>query len=62
MEPAVKGDERGYALKLSQNVTEYKLRRWSQGNPSAWANEAHNVATLAIYGELQHAGDTARRL
>jgi hypothetical protein len=56
IEPAVKGDERGYAMRLTQSITQAELTLWSQGNAIEWANEAHNIAVLAIYGELQHAG------
>jgi hypothetical protein len=56
VEPAVKGDERGYAMQLTRNITQAELSQWSQGNPVSWANEAHDVATSSVYGELQHAG------
>jgi hypothetical protein len=56
IEPAVKGDERGYAMRLTRNITQAELSQWSQGDPILWANESHDVATAAVYGELQHAG------
>jgi nuclease S1 len=56
VEPAVKGDERGYAMQLTRNITQAEFTQWSQGNPVSWANEAHDVATSLVYGELQHAG------
>jgi hypothetical protein len=56
IEPAVRGDERGYALQLIRNITPIEISQWSQGDPISWANESHDVATSAVYGELQHAG------
>jgi hypothetical protein len=56
IEPAVKGDERGYAMQLRRNITQAELSQWSQGDPISWANESHDVATSAVYGELKHAG------
>jgi hypothetical protein len=55
IEPAVKGDERGYAMQLTRNVTQAEISEWSQGDPISWASESHDVATSAIYGELPHA-------
>jgi hypothetical protein len=56
IEPVVKGDERGYATQLTRKITQAELSQWSEGNPISWANEAHDVATSSVYGELQHAG------
>ena len=56
IEPAVKGDERGYAMQLTRRITQAELSQWSQGDPISWANESHDVATSSVYGELQHAG------
>ena len=56
IEPAVKGDERGYAMQLTRRITQAELSQWSQGDPISWANESHDAATSAVYGELQHAG------
>ena len=56
IEPAVKGDERGYALQLARNITQSELSQWSQGDPISWANESHDVATSTVYGELKHVG------
>jgi hypothetical protein len=56
IEQAVKGDERGYAMQLTRNVTQPELSRWSQGDEISWANESHDVATSAVYGQLQHTG------
>jgi hypothetical protein len=56
IEPAVKGDERGYAMRLSRSMTQAELSEWSQGNAISWANEAHEIALWAIYGELWNAG------
>ncbi len=55
IEPAVKGDERGYAMQLMRNITQGELSLWSQGDPISWANESHDIATSVVYGELQHA-------
>src|SRR5262249_15940767 len=54
--PAVKGDERGYALKLVREITPAEREQWSQGDPVSWANESHRIAADAIYGELPHSG------
>jgi hypothetical protein len=56
IEQAVKGDERGYAIRLAQHVTQPELSQWSQGDPISWANESHDVATSVVYDELPHAG------
>jgi hypothetical protein len=56
IEHSIQGDERGYAMRLSQNIRERELSQWSQGDPIAWANESHHVASSIIYGEMQHAG------
>jgi hypothetical protein len=53
---AVKGDERGYALKLVREITPAEREQWSQGDPVSWANESHRIAVDAIYGELPHSG------
>ena len=55
IEPAVRGDEHGYAVRLTRNITQAELSQWSQGEPISWANESHDVATSAVYSELQHA-------
>jgi hypothetical protein len=52
----MKGDERGYAMRLAHNVTQPELSLWSQGDTISWANESHDVATSTVYGELQHVG------
>ena len=54
--PAMKGDERGYALKLVREITPAEREQWSQGDPVSWANESHRIAADAIYGELPHSG------
>lgn len=56
IEPAVKGDERGYAMQLTRNITPAEVNEWSHGDPISWANKSHAVAVLRVYGELQHAG------
>lgn len=55
IEQAVEGDERGYAMQLTRNVTQAEISKWSEGDPISWASESHDVATSAIYGELPHA-------
>jgi S1/P1 Nuclease len=55
IEPAVRGDERRYAMQLAQNMTQAELSDWSQGDAISWANEAHQIAVCAIYDELQQA-------
>jgi hypothetical protein len=54
--PAVMGDERAYAMRLTRNVTQPQLSQWSQGDTISWANESHDVAMSAVYGQLQHTG------
>jgi hypothetical protein len=48
IEQAVKGDERGYAMRLTRNVAQPELSQWSQGDTISWANESHDVATSAV--------------
>jgi S1/P1 Nuclease len=54
--PAVKGDERSYALQLVREITPAKRRRWSRGDPVSWANESHRIAARVIYKLLPHGG------
>ncbi len=54
--PAIKGDERGYALQLAREITEEKRAIWAQGNPVSWADESHRIAAQVIYGELPNSG------
>jgi hypothetical protein len=54
--PAVRGDERGYALGLVREVTAPHRARWSRGDPISWANESHRIAVRTIYGLLPHTG------
>ena len=54
--PAVKGDERSYALQLVQHITEEQHQRWSEGTLITWVNEGREVAARTIYGELPHSG------
>ena len=56
LEPAVKGDERGYAMQLTRSITQAELTQWSQGDPISWANGSHDMAASVVYKELQHAG------
>ena len=57
IEPAVSGDERGYATKLAQSVTPDELMQWSRGDPASWANESFWIADSEVYGELPHSGN-----
>jgi hypothetical protein len=56
IERAVRGHERGYALKLAQDITPDELTSWSSGDPVAWANEGYEIAVHMIYGKLPHSG------
>ena len=40
IETAMKGDQRGYAMRLAHNVTQPELSLWSQGDTISWANES----------------------
>jgi nuclease S1 len=52
--PAVKGNERAYALQLVQSISQEQRRRWSEGG--LWVNEGHEIAARTIYGELPRVG------
>jgi S1/P1 Nuclease len=52
--PAVRGDERRYALQLVREITQAKRRRWSRGDPVAWANESYRIAVRTVYGRMAH--------
>jgi hypothetical protein len=54
--PAVKGNERAYALQLVQNITQEQRQRWSEGGVISWVNEGHEIAARVIYGELPYTG------
>jgi nuclease S1 len=56
IEPAVRGDERGYALQLAQNITDAERKLWSSDDPVSWANDAYEIAVTEVYGKLPHAG------
>jgi hypothetical protein len=56
IEPAVKGDERAYALRLARDITLAESQQWSAGNAVSWANESYSVAVRMIYGRLPHSG------
>jgi hypothetical protein len=53
--PAVKGNERAYALQLVQSISEKQRQQWSEGTLISWVNEGHEIAARTIYGELPHA-------
>jgi hypothetical protein len=52
----VKDGGRNYALQLVREITLAKRRRWSRGDPVAWANESYRIAVRAVYGRLPHCG------
>jgi hypothetical protein len=54
--PAVKGNERAYALQLVQSISEEQRQHWSEGTLISWVNEGHEIAARTIYGELPHSG------
>jgi hypothetical protein len=54
--PAVKGNERAYALQLVQSITANQRQHWSDGSLISWVNEGHEIAAHTIYGELPHTG------
>ena len=54
--PAVKGDERAYALRLAGDITLAQSQQWSAGNAVSWANESYSIAVRVIYGQLPHSG------
>jgi len=56
IELAIKSDERSYALRLAQNITDAERALWSSDDPVSWANESYQISVRIIYGELQHQG------
>jgi hypothetical protein len=54
--PAIKGNERAYALQLVQHITEEQRQHWSEGTLISWVNEGHEIAARTIYDELPHSG------
>jgi S1/P1 Nuclease len=54
--PAVKGDERAYALRLAGDITPAERQQWSAGSAVSWANESYGIAVRMIYGQLPHTG------
>jgi hypothetical protein len=52
--PAVRGDERAYALRLAHAISPRYISKWRDGSAADWANESHAVAQRTIYGELPH--------
>ena len=54
--PAVKGDERAYALRLAGDITLAERQQWSAGSAVSWANESYSIAVHMIYGQLPHGG------
>jgi S1/P1 Nuclease len=54
--PAVRGNERVYALQLVQTISEEQHQHWSEGSLISWVNEGHEIAARTIYGELPYIG------
>jgi hypothetical protein len=52
--PAVKGDERAYALRLARSITPRRAARWRRGSTVDWANESYRIAAVVIYKRLPH--------
>jgi hypothetical protein len=52
--PAVGGDERVYALKLTHAITSAERDLWSAGGTVAWATESYQIAQRLIYAEWPH--------
>jgi len=52
--PAVRGDERGYALRLVNSITPGEIAKWRGGSVADWANDSHALAQRVIYGDLPH--------
>jgi S1/P1 Nuclease len=49
LEPAVQGDERGYAMRLNHEITAEEAADWQRD----WANESYRIARDRIYGEMR---------
>jgi hypothetical protein len=54
LSPAVRGDERSYALRLVHSMSAAQIKAWSNGDPQSWTNDSHDVAVRFIYGTLPH--------
>jgi hypothetical protein len=52
LEPAVRGDERGYAMRLYHRITGAAAADWQRGSPKDWANESYRVARFVIYPKI----------
>jgi hypothetical protein len=52
--PAVRGDERAYALRLARSIKPDDIDRWPGGSVASWANESYGIARRLIYGERPH--------
>ncbi len=50
--PAVRGDERGYALKLIKSIDQEDLAKWQEGSVIDWVNESYRLAVNVIYKNL----------
>jgi nuclease S1 len=53
LEPAVNGDEHGYARRLVAAIDATDAARWQAGAAADWANESFRIARAWIYGEMQ---------
>ncbi len=56
--PAVRGDERAYALRLVRSIAPGDLPRWGRGSSADWATESYKIARAKIYGEMQYEART----
>ncbi|MCX7313796.1 MAG: endonuclease, partial [Alphaproteobacteria bacterium] len=53
--PAIRGDERAYALSLARSITAADAEAWKSGSTVDWANDTHAFAVRTVYGALPHA-------
>jgi hypothetical protein len=53
LEPAVQGDERGYAMRLNHEITAEEAADWQRGTLIDWANESYRIARDRIYSEMR---------
>jgi hypothetical protein len=53
LEPAVQGDERGYAMRLFKGIDATDAETWKRGSPGDWATESFKIARAKIYGEMK---------
>jgi hypothetical protein len=60
--PAVKGDERGYALRLARDITLAEHQQWSAGSAASWADERLQDCTAHDLWAVAAQRDSARHL